>query len=304
LFLRQDTSSDQSAIYLQADTYKQHMKVFHSIISLKQWLSRVKHDETTTGFVPTMGALHAGHLALVSRARAENHKVVCSIFVNPIQFNNPEDLKKYPRTLEQDLEMLRSVGCDAVFCPDEAEMYPEPEQQVYDFGTLERVMEGRFRPGHFNGVAIVVKKLFDIVQPHRAYFGEKDFQQLQVIRALVEREKLPVEIVPCPTMRDPDGLAMSSRNARLTPEQRQEAPKIFQSLQQAKGLFPITPLAEIREWVGAQINQSPLMKLEYFDIVDAQTLLPLDEAAPGQQAVACIAVHMGPVRLIDNMFFN
>ena len=280
------------------------MEVFNSIYTLKQWLSRAKEGGSTTGFVPSMGALHAGHLVLVSRARAENDKVVCSIFVNPIQFNNPEDLKKYPRTLEQDLEMLRSVGCDAVFCPGESEMYPEPDQTIYDFGPLERVMEGRYRPGHFNGVAIVVKKLFDIVQPRRAYFGEKDFQQLQIIRALVAREKMAVEIVACPTVREPDGLAMSSRNARLTPAQRQQAPKIHQSLQQAQKLFPITPVAKIKEWVAAQIDSSPLMELEYFDIVDADTLLPLHEAAPGQRAIACIAVHMGPVRLIDNMFFN
>ncbi|HFB61616.1 MAG TPA: pantoate--beta-alanine ligase, partial [Bacteroidetes bacterium] len=196
------------------------MKKFTTIKETKEYLSGQKAAGKTIGFVPTMGALHEGHLELMRRARKENDLLVVSIFVNPIQFNNPDDLKKYPRTLEDDMEKLKSVDCNVLFAPDAAEMYPEKVTTQYDFGELDKVMEGKFRPGHFNGVAVVVKKLFDIVQPHRAYFGEKDFQQLAIIKKLVEMENIPVEIVPCPIVRDPAGLAMSSRNRLLTPEQR------------------------------------------------------------------------------------
>lgn len=256
------------------------------------------------GFVPTMGALHRGHLELVKRAVNENDVVVCSIFVNPIQFNNPDDLKKYPRTFESDIEMLESMGCHYVFYPDTQEMYPEPETHTYDFGQLDKVMEGRYRQGHFNGVAIVVKKLFDIVLPHRAYFGEKDFQQLTIIKALVKMEKMDVEIVPCPTVRENDGLAMSSRNMRLTPEQRAQAPLIYQSLLKAKQQYMTQPAEVVKAALEKTINRHPLMKLEYFEIADTDTLEPVTGLKPQKPVVACIAVHMGEIRLIDNMLFN
>ncbi len=271
---------------------------------LKPWIKDRKHRGRRIGFVPTMGALHDGHLALVKRAVRENDQVVSSIFVNPLQFNKSEDLEKYPRSLESDQEMLKSVGCDLVFCPDTKEMYPEPDTKDYDFGVLDKVMEGRHRPGHFNGVAIVVKKLFDLVEPHRAYFGQKDYQQLQIIRALVATENLDVEIVACPTIRESDGLAMSSRNRRLTPSQRREAPKIFRALDKARNMYPGTGVDEIKTMVIDEINASPQLEVEYFEISDADTLLPVKRPGKNQKLVACIAVSAGNVRLIDNVLFS
>ncbi len=280
------------------------MKTFEKRNALAAWLKQQKSKGKSIGFVPTMGALHEGHLALAEKARDDNDLVVCSIFVNPIQFNKPEDLKKYPRTLTADLEMLAAIGCDAVFCPDEKEMYPTPETKVYDFGHLDKVMEGRYRQGHFNGVAIVVKKLFDIVLPDRAYFGQKDYQQLQIIKALVKTENLNVEIVPCPTIREPDGLAMSSRNTRLTPEQRHEAANIYKALNNIRILYHKTSISEIKKQTVNQIDASKHLEVEYFEIVDAETLLPIEKQTSNKKAVACIAVHAGQVRLIDNVLIN
>lgn len=280
------------------------MKTFETRSALTAWVNQQKSDGKSIGFVPTMGALHQGHLALVKKARNDNDHVVCSIFVNPIQFNTPEDLQKYPRTLTADLEMLAGIGCDAVFCPDEKEMYPTEETKVYDFGHLDKVMEGRYRQGHFNGVAIVVKKLFDTVLPDRAYFGQKDYQQLQIINALVKKENLAVEIVPCPTIREADGLAMSSRNTRLTPEQRREAANIFKALKNVNNLYPKTSISEIKKQTVSQIDASKHLEVEYFEIVDADTLLPIEKQTGNEKAVACIAVHAGQVRLIDNVLIN
>ncbi len=274
------------------------------INDLKSWVKDQRLRGRSIGFVPTMGALHEGHLALVKRAVSENDKVVSSIFVNPLQFNRPDDLEKYPRSLASDLEMLESAGCHLAFCPGAKEMYPAPEIKVYDFGELDKVMEGRHRPGHFNGVAIVVKKLFDLVEPHRAYFGQKDYQQLQVIRALVAAENMNVEIVACPTVREPDGLAMSSRNRRLTPSQRREAPKIFRALDNARNMYPGTGVDVIKAMVINEINASAHLEVEYFEVSDAETLLPLTSPGQNQKLVACIAVNAGNVRLIDNVLFN
>ena len=256
------------------------------------------------GFVPTMGALHRGHLELVKQAVRENDVVISSIFVNPIQFNNPDDLKRYPRTFESDSAMLEEEGCHAVFYPSVDEMYPGPVTKVYDFGNLDKVMEGRYRQGHFNGVAVVVKKLFDIVRPHRAYFGEKDFQQLAIIKALVKMENLDVEIIPCPIVREDDGLAMSSRNVRLSPDHRKHAPRIYETLLKAQSMYPNSSIAEVKEEVIRSIDEDPYMKLEYFEISDTRTLEPLTEKPRGKSAIGCIAVHLGDVRLIDNMIFN
>jgi len=256
------------------------------------------------GFVPTMGALHEGHLKLVEQALSENELVVCSIFVNPIQFNNAEDLEKYPRTFDQDIAMLEAVGCHVVFYPSASEMYPAPETKVYDFGLIDKVMEGRFRPGHFNGVAIVVKKLFDIVNPHKAYFGEKDYQQLAIIKALVKQENIPTRIVACSTVRETDGLAMSSRNRRLSTSQRQQAPQIYQVLKQIPKWFPTHSIAEIKLMVEQSINNIAEMQLEYFEISDAETLQPACESNDSKPLVACIAVYMDSIRLIDNIVFN
>ena len=253
------------------------------------------------GFVPTMGALHEGHLSLVRQARRENEVVVVSIFVNPIQFNNSEDLEKYPRDLERDLNMLKEVGCDIVFAPENSEMYPEKPTEVYDFGALETVMEGAFRPGHFNGVAVVVKRLFDLVNPTTAYFGEKDFQQLAVIRALVEQENLAVEIVGCPTVRESDGLAMSSRNTRLSEEDRRLAPQIQKILRDSRDLIDMFTPAQVKAFAEEQLKKIPRTRLEYFEIANAKTLQPIEKWDDCPRRVACVAIWLGDVRLIDNV---
>jgi pantoate--beta-alanine ligase len=253
------------------------------------------------GFVPTMGALHEGHLALVRQARRENEVVVASVFVNPIQFNNPEDLKKYPRDLERDLDLLKEVGCDIVFAPKDSEMYPENPMEIYNFGDLETVMEGAFRPGHFNGVAVVVKRLFDLVKPTTAYFGEKDFQQLAIIRALVEQENLAVEIVACPTVREPDDLAMSSRNVRLSEEDRRIAPQIYKILRDSRDLKDMFTPAQVKMFAEDHLKKIPRTQLEYFEIVNAKTLQPIENWSDCPQRVACVAIWLGDVRLIDNI---
>ncbi len=280
------------------------MKIISSLKEMKIFSYSARKNGKSIGFVPTMGALHQGHLMLARQAAAENDLMVCSIFVNPIQFNNPLDLKKYPRDLEADSRMLLSIGCDVIFYPSVEEMYPQPETKVYDFGMLDKVMEGKFREGHFNGVAIVVKKLFDIIEPHKAYFGEKDFQQLAIIKSLVNQEGLPVEIISCPIIREADGLAMSSRNKRLTHTQRRQAPHIFTTLKEVAQIIKHRRVEEVKAWVQKSINSNPEMELEYFEIADPQTLLPITGTLDQQSAVACIAVYMGPIRLIDNIIIN
>ncbi len=280
------------------------MEIIRTISQMQAYSRAARKSGKSIGFVPTMGALHNGHLMLVEQAMAENDIGICSIFVNPIQFNNPKDLEKYPRTFEKDIALLESLGCDVVFYPEVEEMYPEPVTQTYDFGLLDKVMEGRYRSGHFNGVAIVVKKLFDIVLPHKAYFGEKDFQQLAVIKALVKIESMNIAIVACPIVRETDGLAMSSRNVRLTDSQRSEAPLIFQTLVKASGLYKTEKVETVIEKVAHTINANPEMELEYFEISHPETLAPIRGNKPDTPVVACIAVYMGPVRLIDNMIFN
>ncbi len=280
------------------------MEVIKTVERMQAFSLKNRAQDKSIGFVPTMGALHQGHLELVKQAVGENDTVVCSIFVNPIQFNNLNDLKKYPRTLDKDLQLLSSVGCNTVFAPDVDEMYPEPVTKTYDFGMLDKVMEGRYRSGHFNGVAIVVKKLFDFVLPHSAYFGQKDFQQLAIIRELVKMENLDLNIVACPTIREADGLAMSSRNVRLTEEQRQHAPLIYRALKKASELYKTKPVQEVRDFVADTINQNPQMRLEYFEICHSRSLQFIGKSKPEEPVVACIAVHMGEVRLIDNIFLK
>lgn len=277
------------------------MQVFQRINDLRSFLDEQKAGGKLTGFVPTMGALHKGHLSLMQKAKAENDLLAVSIFVNPIQFNNPDDLKKYPRDVEADKKLLESVGCDVLFLPSEEEMYPEPVTRTYDFGKLATVMEGVFRPGHFNGVAVVVHKLFDIVKPDRAYFGEKDFQQLAIIKKLVETERLPVEIVPCPIIREEDGLAMSSRNALLTPEQRKNAPFIYQKLLEAKRRKDILCVNHLRQMIINLFDANENFRLEYFEIVDDRNLQPVGNWNDSVGTVACVAAWMGEVRLIDNI---
>lgn len=254
----------------------------------------------TIGFVPTMGALHEGHVNLIGRACRENDIIGCSIFVNPIQFNNPEDLKKYPRNLENDLVLLEKAGCDLVFAPSVEEMYPEPVTKKFDFGALERVMEGAYRPGHFNGVAVVIEKLFDIFGPDRAYFGEKDFQQLRIIQSLVKMENIPVEIVPCPTVREADGLAMSSRNRRLSADERAIAPWIYKTLQFARDHSGKIPVPELEKICTAMLEDKGF-HVDYFEIAETATLQPIERWEESTGAIACVAAFLGSVRLIDNI---
>jgi len=277
------------------------MKIFSSVKAIQAFLDEQRSKGNTIGFVPTMGALHEGHLNLMRKASNENDLLVVSIFINPIQFNKKQDLLQYPHDLEVDSVLLEEVGCDVLFAPDEKEMYPEVVDKTYDFGLLEKVMEGAFRPGHFNGVAIVVKRLFDIVAPDRAYFGEKDFQQLAIIKKLVEIENIAVEIVPCPIVRDEDGLALSSRNRLLTAEQRKIAPFIYETLRQAKLRRQHICANPLRQMIINIFEGNENFKLEYFDIVDDKNLQPVDGWNDNVGTLACVAVWLGDVRLIDNI---
>ncbi len=253
------------------------------------------------GFVPTMGALHEGHVSLVKRARKECATVVVSVFVNPTQFNDKNDLKNYPRTPEADCKVLEAAGADIVFLPSVEEIYPEPDTRVFDFGLIDKVMEGATRPGHFNGVAQVVSRLFATVAPDRAYFGEKDFQQIAVIRAMVEQLALPVEIVACPIVRGADGLALSSRNTLLDAAHRAAAPHIYQVLSAAAAKTgEMTPDA-LTAWVCGQVDAEPLLKTIYFAAVDARTMQTVHTWDEAETVQGCIAVQAGDIRLIDNI---
>jgi len=280
------------------------MIVYRTKKDLSGHLHTLRNEGKTIALVPTMGALHRGHASLVEKADAENDIVVVSIFVNPTQFNDPSDLNLYPRTLDSDLELLRHLEVDLVFVPSVNEMYPEENAQIFDLGNLDKVMEGRHRPGHFNGVAQIVSKFFLLVQPHRAYFGQKDFQQLVVIERLVEILKLDISIVPCPIIREKDGLAMSSRNVRLSKEDRKLAPFIYQTLKLAREKKASLNPSQLKEWVTLQLRKQAKMELEYFDIVEDKGLMPLEEWDDRVNKVACIAVHLGKVRLIDNLKFD
>lgn len=270
---------------------------------LQDQLSTLR-NKGSIGFVPTMGALHQGHISLVEQAVNENAAVVVSIFVNPTQFNDPGDLKRYPRNLEADLKMLEKTGCALVFAPEAEEVYPEPDNRKFNFGNLEQVMEGKHRPGHFNGVAQVVSRLFEIVKPDKAYFGLKDFQQLAIINKMVKMLKMPVKIVPCPIIREKSGLAMSSRNELLSPEERENAALIYQTLCNAKELKSKKSVQQIKNHVIEIINKNPFLHVEYFEIVDNKNLIPVNTWEDQGVKVGCIAVHCGKVRLIDNIVLN
>lgn len=275
------------------------MKTFDKISDLKQALAA--HAPEGIGFVPTMGALHAGHRSLVEKARRECEVVVVSVFVNPTQFNDKNDLRNYPRTPEADAAVLEAAGADYVLMPSVEEVYPEPDTRQFDFGQIDKVMEGATRPGHFNGVAQVVSRLFDIVQPAKAYFGEKDFQQIAVIKAMVKQLGLNVEIVECPIIRDTDGLALSSRNTLLDAEHRAAAPEIYAALKQCESKrLEMTP-AELTAWVTAEVERSGLMKVIYFQAVDALSLQQVSSWDESERIQGCIAVQAGEIRLIDNV---
>lgn len=279
------------------------MKIIRTVKELKDAVGALKAKGMTVGFVPTMGALHAGHVSLFERARKENDAVVASVFVNPTQFNNPEDLRTYPRTEEADCEKLEAAGVDIAFFPTVDEMYPEPDERIFDLGPVAEVMEGAMRPGHFNGVAQVVSRLFAMVNPDKAYFGEKDFQQIAVIRRMVELERFPVEIVACQIKREADGLALSSRNVRLTPAQRMVAPEIHRVLAasvESRGAG--ATVDEVKKQVVDAINAHPEMQVEYYEIVDSLTMQPIKSWDDCKETpVGCVTVFLGDVRLIDNI---
>lgn len=281
------------------------MITINSVSELRKTVSKFRNEGKTIGLVPTMGALHEGHLSLVNRCRKENDVVVVSVFVNPTQFNNKEDLRTYPRTEEADRALLESAGCDIAFMPTVEEIYPEPDTRVFALGRVAEVMEGAMRPGHFNGVAQIVSKLFMFVEPDRAYFGEKDFQQIAVIRSMVKSEGFKLEIVPCPIVREADGLAKSSRNVRLTPEMRKVAPNIARILNESKEYAKSHTVGETEKYVVDAINSYDGMEIEYYQIVDGISLEHLTSWDETGYAVGCVTVYCGDVRLIDNItYFN
>lgn len=278
------------------------MKTFALISDMAKAMGKEHKSGHSIGFVPTMGALHEGHLSLIRESVKANDLTVCSIFVNPIQFNNKKDLEKYPRNLNEDLKLLQSAGCDYVFTPEPGEMYPDGTPSLdINFGTLDKVLEGKFRPGHFKGVAIVVKKLFEIVTPDHAYFGKKDYQQLLIIRRLTSFLRLPVQIHACQTLREDDGLAMSSRNLRLTIGEREIAPIIYETLVSVKEKAGKIPVKTLRQWAVKKINANPAFNVEYFEIVDKDDLHSIESWKEKANSIACTAVFLGDVRLIDNI---
>lgn len=275
------------------------MRVCRTVIETQNYLK-----SNSIGFVPTMGALHSGHISLIKQAKQENGLCVCSIFVNPTQFNNPEDLVKYPRTLEADLQKLEEAGCDVVFVPEVSEMYPKAVNLEFNFGALEHLLEGKFRPGHFNGVGIVVSKLFHIVKPTRAYFGQKDLQQCAIVNRLVNDLSFGIELRFCDTVRELDGLAMSSRNTRLGELERSQAPFLYQSILEAKKLLTEKQnVNEVLSLVDEMYAQKPEFEIEYFEIVDFETLEKIEEYKPENKTAIVLAAYLGGVRLIDNIVF-
>lgn len=278
------------------------MKILTTRKDIKHYISTIKAKKQSIGFVPTMGALHNGHLSLIKKAQQKNDIVVVSIFVNPTQFDNQNDLKKYPKTLESDTKLLESVACDALFFPSVEEIYNQNiTSEDFNFDGLEHKMEGKFRNGHFNGVGTIVKTLFEIITPDRAYFGQKDFQQLQIIKKMVVKNRIPIKIKGCPIFREKDGLAMSSRNTRLSEQHRLIAPFIYKTLKIAREKFSTESVAKVNDWVVNQFINQPLLNLEYFTIAEEKTLETVVIKNPKKKYRAFIAVFAGEIRLIDNI---
>lgn len=281
------------------------MQIIEKTEDLKHIVDAARLNNKSIALVPTMGALHEGHLSLVKQAKLDCDICVVSVFVNPTQFNNKEDLKKYPRNLEKDARLLADNKVDFVFAPTVEEVYPEPDTRQFDFGALDKVMEGKFRPGHFNGVAQVVSRLFDMVNPDKAYFGEKDFQQLAIIRAMVKQLSLNVEIVPMPIVREASGLALSSRNERLSDNQKKLATNIYKNLLLSKNEYQKTESVEsTNKKVVSSINEVEDLEVEYFEIVEGLTLQPVEDWSDSDYIVGCITVFCGDVRLIDNIVYK
>lgn len=280
------------------------MKIYKTTKGIENALRVLRAESKTIGLVPTMGALHAGHLSLVERCVAENDVCVVSVFVNPTQFNNQTDLEKYPRTLEADAALLAGAKCSILFAPSVKQIYPKPDTRVFDFGQLDKVMEGVHRPGHFNGVGQVVSRLFDIVKPGKAYFGEKDYQQLAIIRKMVKDYKYPIEIVGCPIVREKDGMALSSRNMRLSKDERKRAVRISQTLFKSVEMAATKSLEEVKQWVIDEINKDSILNVEYYDIVNSETMQSVKSWKDADKITGCITVYCGEVRLIDNIQYK
>ncbi|HTF19048.1 MAG TPA: pantoate--beta-alanine ligase [Chryseolinea sp.] len=281
------------------------MKIFNEIGPFRTYLTEITTNGRTVGLVPTMGALHQGHISLIEASKKANDVTICTIYVNPTQFNNPADLQKYPRTFEHDVAMLESVSCDILLVPNDAEMYADKPLLTFDFGHLDKVMEGSFRPGHFSGVALVVSKLFHICEPERAYFGQKDWQQLTIVKRLVNELKFNIEIVCIPIVRESDGVAMSSRNQRLSPEFRKQAPVLYQTLRLAGSrLRQSEPVETVKKAAKDAIESHTNIRVEYFEVADPLNLTPLSRVEKATEAIIFVAVTAGDVRLIDNMFLD
>ncbi len=279
------------------------MEIFEEVKALKVFLRTRRDKHLSIGLVPTMGALHDGHLELIKASKAENQITVCSIYVNPAQFNNPSDLEKYPRTIERDSELLRKAGCDVIFAPSNQEMYSQRTTLKFDFGSLDKVMEGKFRPGHFSGVALVVSKLFNIVQPNRAYFGQKDFQQFKIISKVVDELLFDLKLSSVPIMREQSGLAMSSRNQRLSSIERETAVIFYQSLQMGRELLlKGDSLEKVKHEVKKKCESISGIRLEYIELADTENLKPIEIVS--SKSILLIAGYVGEVRLIDNLLLE
>jgi pantoate--beta-alanine ligase len=277
------------------------MKIIHKPAALLTYIDELQETSGKIGYVPTMGALHAGHISLVRKARQENGICVVSIFVNPTQFNDQDDFNKYPRSPDHDIEMLQKEGADVVFVPDEVDVYPTKELYRFDLEEIDKLMEGKFRPGHFDGVADVVYRLFNMVKPDRAYFGEKDFQQLKVIEKMAKNEHLDVDVIGVPIVRESDGLAMSSRNQRLNKKERKHAAFIYDTLKHAIEKIDVFDPDQLKNKIARQLNNIPLLECEYVEIVTETDLQPVKKIKNGQPVRVCVAVWCGDVRLIDNL---
>lgn len=278
------------------------MNIVRNKTELGRILDEKRKNGLTIGFVPTMGALHDGHISLIKNSISNCDFTVCSIFVNPTQFNDKADLERYPRMPEKDAQMLEKAGCNLLFLPDVSEIYPEPDTRTFEFGELDKVLEGKHRPGHFNGVAQVVSKLFEIVKPHKAFFGIKDYQQLLIIKSLTNKLNIPTEIIPCEIMREPDGLAMSSRNMLLSDTERKFAVNIPLVLKDAAQMLSSSiPLSKVKQMVSNKLSESILFKLDYFELCDADTLKPIDSLKKPGTSIILIACYVGKIRLIDNL---
>ena len=276
------------------------MLLLHKISEIEGLITIQKQKGNTIGFVPTMGALHPGHISLINHSKQQTNFTVCSIFVNPTQFNNASDLKHYPRTPDADIKLLEEAGCDVLYMPDVKDVYPENDNRKFNFGYLDTILEGAKRPGHFNGVGQVVSILLEGVKPHKAFFGSKDYQQVMVVKSLVKQLNLPVEIIACPILREADGLAMSSRNVRLNEQERLEAAAIPEMMKLGNQILKLYGIAEAKKYINSVVATIPNMKLEYYEVCDAETLELLSEYNPSKKAVSLIAVFVGNIRLIDN----